>query len=362
MTSFDVHVSFQGRLIPLENITTTTTCAQLVQRVQEALRLDDADMLKILCKGKNLVQQPPNTVVFTEAPRKPPKLLVTAPSREMVQEIQSKRSDPTIRGFDNPSASSDLKNKNPFWGTTGQDRNYKFVRLVACTSFQNNASFQVHTFEAQRLLEKLSTDPGVVAVMKERQLVVNTLGEMDPVDDRLLQKKQAQGVCLLGYNTNHGLRIDVRLRSQDLATFLPYASIVATLVHEISHNWFGEHNLYFWTNYGQMRAEYLSTHYCNTVLWQGKTSAQIADLPPCADISAMILQELQQEMAQHGLHPNMIASAIQERCRELQESSTSRGDNKLGGNSTTNGKTARELALEAAERRAQKKQGDKEQE
>lgn len=359
MTSFDVLVSFQGKSARLTTVTTATTCAQIVQSVREALQLSHDTPLKVLYKGKNLASEPETALVFSEsATRKPPKLLVMASSQATVQEIQSKRSDPTIRGFDNEKKKpgNDASAHDPFWGTSGQDRNYKFVRLEACTSFHNATQEAPHTFQAMRLLEKLSTDPGIVAVMKERELVVNTLGEMDPVDDRLMQKKEAQGACLLGYNTNHGLRIDVRLRSHDLQSFLPYPQIVATLIHEISHNWFGSHDLYFWTNYGQMRAEYLHTHYHRTAtIWEGKTSAQIAELPRLQHdgIPNMILGELEKEMAQHRLHPNMIAPAITQRCRELQES-TSRGSRVGGADFQTDGnqKSARELALEAAERRA----------
>eukprot|EP00957_Ditylum_brightwellii_P180316 13736496-Ditylum_brightwellii.AAC.1 len=88
----------------------------------------------------------------------------------------------------------------------------------------------------------LASDPGVIAVMKECELVVNALGEMDPIDDRLMQKHKADGACLLGYNTNHGLRIDIKLRTDDLQGFRPYPQLVSTQIHELSHNWVGEHD------------------------------------------------------------------------------------------------------------------------
>merc|ERR1712183_1057284 len=75
-----------------------------------------------------------------------------------------------------------------------------------------------------------------------------------------MMKTESHGGCLLGYNTNHGLRIDIKLRTDDLRDFRPYPQLVSTLIHELSHNWVGEHNLLFWTNYAQMRAEYLCTH------------------------------------------------------------------------------------------------------
>jgi len=62
-----------------------------------------------------------------------------------------------------------------------------------------------HASEARQLLERLKTNPGIVAILGSRELVVRTLGEVDPVDDRIMQMMQLEGgECLLGYNTNCG--------------------------------------------------------------------------------------------------------------------------------------------------------------
>merc|ERR1719313_2609221 len=91
-------------------------------------------------------------------------------------------------------------------------------------------------------------------------LILFVVFTLDPIDDRIMMKTEAKGGCLLGYNTNRGLRIDLKLRSNDLQGFRSYPELVSTLIHELSHNWVGDHNLLFWTNYAQMRAEYLYTH------------------------------------------------------------------------------------------------------
>uniref|UniRef100_A0A7R9WPJ7 WLM domain-containing protein n=1 Tax=Craspedostauros australis TaxID=1486917 RepID=A0A7R9WPJ7_9STRA len=304
---------------------------------------------------------------------------------QVANEIADKQSDPTIRGFDKEAERTQQQHKanarssKQHWGSnTAQDRQYRFVQIEACTwhSFGHRPTESTpHAFEAFALLEKLSTDPGMVAIMRERELVVNTLGEMDPVDDRLMQKKQQQGGCLLGYNTNHGLRIDIKLRTDDLASLRPYHELAATLIHELSHNWVGEHNLLFWTNYAQMRAEYLYMHrnLQTSLLYrvQGKTTAQIAGWSKEAlqNIPESILNELTREMAQHGLHPRMIENAIRVRCAELERENKMppiSGGQRLGGGgaaaadnvnanaavSTNQAMSARERALAAAERRA----------
>merc|ERR1712183_206072 len=265
-----------------------------------------------------------------------------------------------------------------YWGdATQQHKDYKFCRLHACTdhSFGHRSTETTpHAFRAMELLEKLSTDPGIVSIMKERELVVGTLGEMDPIDDRIMMKTESHGGCLLGYNTNHGLRIDIKLRTDDLSDFRQYPELVSTLIHELSHNWVGEHNLLFWTNYAQMRAEYLCTHARlrkSALIVRGKKTATLAGLNENAleNTYELIMNELVREMSQHGLHPNMIASPIRQRVEELEEAHQMENQHgyRLGGLSMqpklgNNGKTAsvnvtegmstRELALIAAERRA----------
>ena len=178
---------------------------------------------------------------------------------------------------------------------------------------------------------------------------------------------------MLGYNTNGGTRIDIKLRTDDLQGFRPYPELMATLLHELSHNWVGDHNLLFWTNYAQMRAEYLYTHArlrSTTHLVKGKTTAELAGLEKAKleNVFDFIMQELVQEMAQHGLHPNMIAESIRQRIQELEASYSSgqrlgggegndRGnDSTEGGGGGGGGGSARERALAAAEQRARHQQ------
>jgi hypothetical protein len=377
MSSFQVLLSFQGKTVTLPNVTTLTTAQELYHQALEALQLsDDKTEVKLLLKGKRILKDSRDPV-FSSVPsnnsNKPPKLMVLATSAVVAQEIACKKSDPTIRGFDQESQTKLKSQQQPqHWGDgMQQDKNFKFCRFQACTwqSFGHRPSESTpHDFAARELLDRMATDPGVVTVMKERELVVGTLGEMDPIDDRIMQKKQqqAQGACLLGYNTNGGTRIDIKLRTDDLQGFRPYTELVATLLHELSHNWVGEHNLLFWTNYAQMRAEYLYTHarLRSTNLVKGKTTAALADLDNAKleNVFDFIIHELGQEMAQHGLHPNMISDPIRQRIQEL-EASYSSGQRLGGGNGNGNDSTdgggevsARERALAAAERRARHQQ------
>ena len=69
---------------------------------------------------------------------------------------------------------------------TDQNKNFKFCCFETCTwqSFGYKAgSHRPHAFKAMKLFKQLATDPSVVAIMVEHELVAGTLGEMDPIDD-----------------------------------------------------------------------------------------------------------------------------------------------------------------------------------
>jgi len=353
--SFSITLSFRGQARTLENITTNTTGQELHTLTRKSFGWQENDQLKLLHKGKKIL--PTADTIFTTFPKSTVKIIVMSTSSSTITQVMHKQSDPLIRGFDQEK---DKQKDVSFWGSEGKpDKNYRFVKLEVCTwqSFGHRPTESTpHAFEAQRLLEKLSTDPGIRAIMIERELVVNTLGEMDPIDDRIMEKTQAHGGCLLGYNTNHGLRIDLKLRTEDLKEFGPYKDLVRTLIHELSHNWVNEHDLLFWTNYGQMLAEYLYYHANSKILIKGKTTSELAGLDN-TNVYESIMQELVLEMQQHGLHPGMIQVPIRQRCEELERDYASKAlEQRLGG-VDLDGLSSRERALAAAERRRQQNGG-----
>lgn len=391
-------MSYQGKPNAIK-VSAATSGSDLHQKTLHAVfgvtedGASTTELIKLLFKGKTIPAQPdkfPFEGLAEKAKKKPLKIMVMATNISAIQELSQKRSDPTIRGFDQEKRMDERRkaaNSQKYWADAMvQDKDYKFVRMHACTdhSFGHRSTESTpHAFQAMKLLEKMATDPGVVAIMKERELVVGTLGEMDPIDDRIMQKTESHGGCLLGYNTNRGLRIDIKLRTDDLSGFRPYPELVGTLIHELSHNWVGEHNLLFWTNYAQMRAEYLFTHARlkkSAVIVRGKKTAELAGLNEQVfdNIYGFIMNELVRDMAQHGLHPNMIAAPIRQRVQELEAETAkmeAQQGNRLGGSSTlqtlstvdnsvgnnvTGGMSARELRLLAAERRArEQKQKEK---
>jgi len=435
LTTFPVVLSYKGKSITIPRVSSTVTIYELYETIIDTLQLRDdtnENKCKILYKGKKLNYDheiDKAKCVFSSASfqkkmmsskAKPPKILVMTSSITSLHQLNSQKSDPLMRNFEQEKQREESRTgvnyhshggnnkKKPseiiskVWGEHFvQDKNYKFCRFEACTwqSFghssqtpQQTASSIPHDFEALELLHQLATDPGIVAIMKERELVVNTLGEMDPIDDTIMKKKQTEGggqMCLLGYNSNHGLRIDLKLRNEKYH-FRSYSSLISTLIHELSHNWIGDHNLLFWTNFAQMRIEYIYTHAVlrsTSYIINGKSNTELAQLslpPPTANnnleqlVFQFIMHELKQEMAQHGLHPNMIISPIQQRLSELEKNRVMKhngrtmmnsgssgsggdGDGRKKSSSPLNTMSARELALMAAEERRTRQQQQQEQ-
>ena len=360
---------------------------------------EDVVNIKLLHKGKLIRDE--DEVISSKnndaSNKKVMKIIVMATLSSAVKDVQSRRSDPTIRSFAQEDSrmqerigSGSRSNRRDAvsvtcWGKRGsdmsiQDKNYKFCKFEACTwqSFGHRSSDETpHAFRALEILHKLAADPGVKAVMMSRELVVGTLGEMDPIDDRIKNNVESHGGCLFGYNTNMGQRIDLKLRTDDLKGFLPYKQIVHTLIHELSHNWIGDHDVLFWSNFGQMRVEYMYEHSklsASGYVADGKSTSQVAEVTAeCSDglrsIAAAVAMECQQDMQQHGIPLSAVMPAITSKCTECASSykKNNYGGTRLGGGKSADRGidkarstlSARERALEAAERRL-KKQTEKE--
>ena len=231
-------ILFKGRTEQLE-VDDGADLSELHEVARTRFGLVDVT-IKLIQRGKTL---PPTGTIVTHV--KPgAKLMMVASARAAMAD--EPRSDPTVRGFEQEDAQAAARchevaaEELGEWGDTGARRGeWRFYRLEPCTwqSFGTRPSSGTpHAFEARKQLLKLSTDPAVVAILAQREWVVGVLGEMDPVDDRLALKTHQQGKCLLGYNTNRGARIDVRLRTHDLRGFLPYPHLIETLLHEMAHN------------------------------------------------------------------------------------------------------------------------------
>lgn len=285
----------------------------LLEFVADAFEGVDAAFSKAVFKGKML---PPDQALTEIAGLKDgSKVMVIASSVAEVAAVQGSRSDPTIRGFDSADALRRSRERSLRDATDGsawkaeQHSEYRFLRLET-VAFEPARGVVPHRFDAEKLLQKLATDPGIIAIMTERRYQVGRLCEMDPQDDKLQKKQQSEegggAACTLGYNQNAGQRIFVRLRTDDLRGLREYRGLVNTLVHELVHNEHGPHGDAFFRLYSELKALYLRTHaklQRQGSIVGGVSARQLADLQSgdAQNIDSALQEELTKEAANSAL-------------------------------------------------------------
>jgi hypothetical protein len=110
--------------------------------------------------------------------------------------------------------------------------------------------------EARRILETLANDPGILACMAKHKWHVGSLAELYPEG-----KVGESEVCVMGLNQNKGMRILLRVRTDDLQGFRKMLSIRKVLFHELAHNVHSEHDQKFFQLMRQIEKE------CNEMDW-----------------------------------------------------------------------------------------------
>ena len=217
---------------------------------------------KLLISGKSYT--PDSSEIISNVVEGGQTLILMMSSLGDVVTMNSSRSDPLVKGFEKEISdeqarvlrTSKLEQDNPWGSILNQHETFRFTKLEVFFKRQTPPPF-----EAEKLLKKLSLDPGILAIMESRKWTVGVLCELDPedADDEQAAKGEADK-CLLGWNRNFGQRIALRLRTDDLKGFRKYDSIVNTLLHELAHNVFGPHNHQFWTLFNQLKQEYTQIH------------------------------------------------------------------------------------------------------
>ena len=104
--------------------------------------------------------------------------------------------------------------------------------------------------EAAKLLALLARDPGIRGVMRSRRWFVPRFAEMRPDG-----KVGVDLVCVLGLNENHGSRILLRLRTDDLRGFRKLLTIQKVLYHELAHNERSQHDAVFYRMVSQIERD-----------------------------------------------------------------------------------------------------------
>nr|XP_027064562.1 uncharacterized protein LOC113690741 isoform X2 [Coffea arabica] len=171
--------------------------------------------------------------------------MMGVPENEVEEVLENAKKDPRIAGFDEEEKRMRQRTL---------DGHNSFVRLPQGTYIFS----EFHTLsipgielsppasEALKLMHRLAADPGIVAIMNK----VGIMSEMAPVGYVGVSPK-----CILGFNKNHGEEISLRLRTDDLNGFRKYESIKKTLLHELAHMVYSEHDANFYALDKQLNKE-----------------------------------------------------------------------------------------------------------
>ncbi|RDX90546.1 hypothetical protein CR513_27574, partial [Mucuna pruriens] len=159
-----------------------------------------------------------------------------------------------------------LQLSNNFPSKIGKDPGTKLLEpamfFYACSCFSKNSTHSPHSqiqwwkilnpppSEALKRMHMLAADPGIVAVMNKHRWRVGIMTEMAPIGYVGVSPK-----CILGFNKNHGEEISLRLRTDDLKGFRKYESIKKTLLHELAHMIYSEHDANFYALDKQLNQE-----------------------------------------------------------------------------------------------------------
>lgn len=234
--------------------------ASIFDFIQEALDFP-RENCKLIHRGKMLRPDHGEMTVGEAGLMAAAKVMLVASSAHDVSFVQSSRADPLVKGFVEEERDEQSRRKRAraaalsAWGTK-QDAEYRFNSIKAEFKYS-----EPPPYEAERLLQRLSTDPGIIEIMKNHNFKVGILTEMSPVEaQERMAKRGTPNMDLLGYNQNAGEMIVLRLRTDNLKGFRPYHDLINTLIHELTHNVWGPHDHNFWKLFGELKAEYMRFH------------------------------------------------------------------------------------------------------
>lgn len=256
---FFVSVRYRGTAYPVP-VQEDDAIATIFDFVQEALDFP-RENCKLIYGGKTIRPDRDVATVGQIGLKADSKMMLVASSAQDVSFVQNSRPDPLVKGFVEEERDEISRRKRAraagasAWGTK-QDKEYCFNSIKAEFKFSTPPPF-----DAEKLLQKLATDPGIIDIMKSRKFKVGILTEMSPVEaQERMSKRGTPDMDLLGYNQNAGEKIVLKLRTDNLKGFRPYHDILNTLIHEMTHNVWGPHDQKFWKLYGELKAQYMRFH------------------------------------------------------------------------------------------------------
>lgn len=207
-----------------------TELSQLAELLYQHLPNLDPSTFKFINRGK--AYRPVSKVTLKDmGVKNGSKVKLVASSKKAVNSVVHARDLPAMAGFDHEERREVLR-QSPPQASAPAGANY-FGQFQTW----NYPGLQPPPSEALKLLHRLSSDPGILYLMNHYKWKVGVLSEMPPEG-----KVGVSPVCILGVNINKGQEITLRLRTDDLKGFRQYDRIKETLIHELAHMVWGDHD------------------------------------------------------------------------------------------------------------------------
>eukprot|EP00172_Hildenbrandia_rubra_P002433 Plantae.Rhodophyta-Hildenbrandia_rubra.ctg328.p1 GENE.Plantae.Rhodophyta-Hildenbrandia_rubra.ctg328~~Plantae.Rhodophyta-Hildenbrandia_rubra.ctg328.p1 ORF type:complete len:538 (+),score=102.95 Plantae.Rhodophyta-Hildenbrandia_rubra.ctg328:1574-3187(+) len=221
-----ISIQFRGEIINAR-AKLSWTVLELKTRLEEQTSIP-VSLQKLLFRKRLLSDE----ILLKQLDLKPgAKMMLMGASWEAANAIKEAKPDPLVRGFSSHKAKGTSSLRQSGVATLMP---YGFGEVQELPGYSD-------AWKARELLQRITKDRQVVAVMQSRKWKVGVLKEMEPEG-----KVGEDPVCVLGLNYGKGAEIHLRLRTDDKKGFRPYYKIKEVLWHELSHNVFSEHDAKFY--------------------------------------------------------------------------------------------------------------------
>ncbi|CBJ49209.1 conserved unknown protein [Ectocarpus siliculosus] len=263
----ELQVSFRGEPLTVTGVDHATAVENLKNKLEELTAVPVANQ-KLILKGKALrdeagtleaagvlVPSPAQTATTTTATERHEEKGDTFVQKSKLMLVGSKPSEveEVLREQDRVRVRNDLNGQVTPKGYKKVALNYppgpsdlspyRFERIETLPGLPEEET-------ARKILESLAADPGVRAVLEKHRWTVGALCELYPEG-----KVGVSDKCVLGLNQNHGMKIFLRLRTDDLRGFRKILSIRKVLFHELAHNDISDHDDNFYMLMRQVERE-----------------------------------------------------------------------------------------------------------
>ncbi|GLI67938.1 hypothetical protein VaNZ11_012267 [Volvox africanus] len=245
--SFTIHVTWRGRTATISLPNADPALDELGISIERELGAS-FETIKLLLPGRKSHIAPARQreqMASTAGLMDGCKALLLASSAEDVTNIRASTDLPGMRGFEEELKRAARRRQTARISDNPQPPKAAEYTFAVYEAWQR-PGLHPHPAEALKLLYRLANDPGIMGVMATHCYSVGLLSEMPPEG-----KVGISPVCILGVNVNAGQEISLRLRTDDLKGFRKYERIRETLIHELAHMEFGEHD----NNFKQLNSQ-----------------------------------------------------------------------------------------------------------